>query len=61
MASSPESGPSESGAGTAQPAWGSVSPSTAQALGAVAVGGYSASQAATAAALGAAAVGSSSK
>jgi hypothetical protein len=61
MASSPESGPSESGAGTAKPSWGSVSPSTAQALGAAAVGGYSASQAATSAAIGSTAVGAAAK
>jgi hypothetical protein len=61
MASSPERGPSESGAGTAQPRWGSVSPATAKALGAVAVGGHSASQAATAAAIGSTAVRAASK
>lgn len=61
MASSPEVGSSEGGAGKAQPSWGAVPAGTAQALGSTALTGYVSGQTATAAAIGSTAVGGASK
>ncbi len=61
MSNSPESGPSESGTGTAQPNWGAIPTSAAQTVGAVAIGGYVAGQAGTAAAIGSTAVSGAQK